>query len=84
MPVIHLCRNRGGGGAGGRNPGFVEIVAETCNLDPGGPGARRRYREKANAGLRPVGTIAVNLFGLPADYRQIEPESQTVTGLGGR
>jgi dTDP-4-amino-4,6-dideoxygalactose transaminase len=50
----------------GATPVFVDVRQDTFNLDPaalkaGLDAARRK-------GLRPVGVIAVDLFGLPADY----------------
>jgi dTDP-4-amino-4,6-dideoxygalactose transaminase len=53
----------------GAVPVFVDVHADTFNLDPAsleaGIHAARR------AGLRPVGVIAVDLFGQPADYDAI-------------
>jgi dTDP-4-amino-4,6-dideoxygalactose transaminase len=51
-------------------PVFVDVLEDTFNIDPeslvtGIEAARR-------AGLRPVGIIAVDLFGQPADYRALE------------
>jgi dTDP-4-amino-4,6-dideoxygalactose transaminase len=54
----------------GAVPVFVDVDAETFNLDPAclqaGIDAARR------AGLRPAGVIAVDLFGQPADYDAIK------------
>jgi dTDP-4-amino-4,6-dideoxygalactose transaminase len=54
----------------GATPIFVDVLEKTFNLDPAGleagiETARRR-------GLRPVGVIPVDLFGLPADFDRIE------------
>jgi dTDP-4-amino-4,6-dideoxygalactose transaminase len=53
----------------GAVPVFVDVRADTFNLDPAGLepglGAARRH------GLRPVGIIAVDLFGQPAEYDAI-------------
>jgi dTDP-4-amino-4,6-dideoxygalactose transaminase len=55
----------------GAAPVFVDVRAEDFNLDPDriepAVAAARR------AGLRPVGIIAVDLFGQPADYGRILP-----------
>ncbi len=55
----------------GATPIFVDVNSETFNLEPdaiaGGLGVARSH------GLRVVGLIAVDLFGLPADYARIEP-----------
>ena len=54
----------------GAVPVFVDVHADTFNLDPAsleaGIHAARR------AGLRPAGIIAVDLFGQPADYDAIQ------------
>jgi dTDP-4-amino-4,6-dideoxygalactose transaminase len=54
----------------GAEPVFVDVDGDTFNVDPAGlaaglDAARRR-------GLNPVGIIAVDLFGLAADYAAIE------------
>jgi len=53
----------------GATPVFVDVEAETFNMDPvsleAGIAAARRL------GLKPVGVIPVDLFGLPADYDPI-------------
>ena len=58
----------------GAVPVFVDVHADTFNLDPAsleaGIHAARR------AGLRPVGVIAVDLFGQPADYDAIQEVAQ--------
>jgi dTDP-4-amino-4,6-dideoxygalactose transaminase len=59
----------------GAVPVFVDVHGDTFNLDPAaleaGIVAARR------AGLRPVGIIAVDLFGQPADYDAIQEVAQT-------
>jgi len=55
----------------GATPVFVDVRADTFNLDPDSLEAGlRTARER---GLRPVGVIPVDLFGQPADYDAIEP-----------
>jgi UDP-2-acetamido-2-deoxy-ribo-hexuluronate aminotransferase len=53
----------------GATPVFVDVVADTFNMDPvsleAGIAAARRL------GLDPVGVIPVDLFGLPATYDEI-------------
>ena len=51
----------------GAVPVFVDVQPDTCNLDPDDL-ARAVAMTK---GLRPRAVIAVDLFGLPADYRRI-------------
>lgn len=51
----------------GATPVFVDVLPDTCNLDPDDL-ARVAAMTK---GLRPAAVIAVDLFGLPADYRRI-------------
>jgi len=55
----------------GAVPVFVDVLPDTFNLDP----ARLEdgIRTARSVGLRPVGVIAVDLFGQPADYEAIEP-----------
>ncbi|MFL6798041.1 MAG: DegT/DnrJ/EryC1/StrS family aminotransferase [Xanthobacteraceae bacterium] len=53
----------------GATPVFADVKEATFNLDPAAvPGACAAARE---AGLRPRGVIAVDLFGQPADYDAI-------------
>lgn len=58
----------------GAVPVFVDVRADSFNLDPGaleaGIDAARR------AGLRTVGVISVDLFGQPADYDAIHEVAQ--------
>ena len=54
----------------GATPVFVDVEAETFNLDP--TGLRAAFDAARAAGLRPVGIIAVDLFGHPAPYEEIE------------
>ncbi len=50
----------------GATPVFADVEERTFNLDPAGlDAALRTARER---GLRPVGVIAVDLFGQPADH----------------
>ncbi len=50
----------------GATPVFVEVDDGTFNVAPAGLDAGTAAARKA--GLKPVGIIAVDLFGLPADY----------------
>jgi dTDP-4-amino-4,6-dideoxygalactose transaminase len=58
----------------GATPVFVDVTPETFNLAPegiaGGVETARAH------GLRTVGVIAVDLFGLPADYARLAPLAQ--------
>ena len=56
----------------GATPIFVEVVAETCNMDPKSLETAIEMVKK-NSSLRAVGVIAVDLYGQPADYREINP-----------
>ncbi len=55
----------------GATPVFVDVLPDTFNMDPdslkSGIATARQHK------LNPVGVIAVDLFGLPADYDTIEP-----------
>lgn len=53
----------------GATPVFVEVEAATFNVKPDGLSAGMAAARAK--GLRPVGVIAVDLFGLPADYDQL-------------
>ena len=55
----------------GATPYFVDIEPDTYNMDPAS--LRSAIGEAKDAGLKPVGVISVDLFGLPADYDAIEP-----------
>lgn len=55
----------------GATPYFVDIEPDSYNMDPGS--LKAAIREAKDAGLNPVGVIAVDLFGLPADYDRLEP-----------
>jgi dTDP-4-amino-4,6-dideoxygalactose transaminase len=55
----------------GATPVFVDVRADTFNLDPASLEAG--VRTARGLGLQPIGVIAVDLFGQPADYDAIEP-----------
>jgi UDP-2-acetamido-2-deoxy-ribo-hexuluronate aminotransferase len=55
----------------GATPVFVDVQADTFNLDP--ESLEAGVRTARGLGLKPVGVIAVDLFGQPADYDAIEP-----------
>jgi dTDP-4-amino-4,6-dideoxygalactose transaminase len=54
----------------GAEPVFVDVDADTFNVDPKGLAAG--LAAAVRRGLKPVGIIAVDLFGLPARYDEIE------------
>ncbi|MGH6955040.1 MAG: DegT/DnrJ/EryC1/StrS family aminotransferase, partial [Caulobacteraceae bacterium] len=54
----------------GATPVFVDILPDTCNLDPDHLEASIEA-VKAKGALRPAAVIAVDLFGQPADYPRI-------------
>jgi dTDP-4-amino-4,6-dideoxygalactose transaminase len=55
----------------GATPVFVDIVAETCNMDAGSLNDAIAMVEKQSQ-LRPVGIIAVDMYGQTADVRSIK------------
>jgi dTDP-4-amino-4,6-dideoxygalactose transaminase len=55
----------------GAVPVFVDVQEDSFNIDPAG--IERGVAAALAAGLRPVGVIAVDLFGQPADYDAIGP-----------
>lgn len=50
-------------------PVFVDVDARTFNMDVND--LERKWQQALNNGLRPAAVIAVDLFGLPADYDSI-------------
>lgn len=54
----------------GATPIFVDVLPDSFNLDPAS--LEQGLRTAKGLDLRPVGVIAVDLFGLPADYDAIE------------
>lgn len=57
----------------GATPVFVEVEAATFNVKPEGIAAG--IAAAKSQGLRPVGVIAVDLFGLPADYEDVRAQA---------
>jgi len=55
----------------GATPVFVDVLADTFNLDPASLAAA--IPTAAQQGLKPRAVIPVDLFGQPADYRAILP-----------
>lgn len=55
----------------GATPVFVDVHADTFNVDP--ESLRAGVATAKQLGLKPVGFIAVDLFGQPADYDALEP-----------
>jgi dTDP-4-amino-4,6-dideoxygalactose transaminase len=50
----------------GATPVFADVAEASCNLDPASAAAALAFARRA--GLRPRAVIAVDLYGLPADY----------------
>src|SRR5215470_17593619 len=55
----------------GATPVFVDVDPDSFNMDPGSLEAAIRTAKARD--LKPVGVMAVDLFGQPADYDRIEP-----------
>ncbi len=55
----------------GATPVFADIDPNTCNIDPGALEAEIIGLETRHPNLTPRGIIPVDLFGLPADYGEI-------------
>ena len=54
----------------GATPVFVDVCEDSCNLDP--EDLERRIAQVTQSGaLRPKAVIAVDLYGLPADYPRL-------------
>ncbi len=62
----------------GAEPVFVDVESDTFNIDPNALAAG--LDAAVRRGLKPVGIIAVDLFGLAADYGKVE-EFATKHGL---
>ncbi len=58
----------------GATPVFIDVDAETFNVDARAIDAGAALARAS--GLRPVGIIAVDLYGLPADYCAIAPRAR--------
>lgn len=58
----------------GATPVFVDVDADTFTVDP--DGLLAGLETARTHGLRPTGLIAADLFGLPADYRKLQPFAQ--------
>jgi dTDP-4-amino-4,6-dideoxygalactose transaminase len=54
----------------GATPIFVDVDPKTFNMDI--KSLKNAYKTALNLGLKPVGIMPVDLFGLPADYDKIE------------
>src|SRR5690606_21056636 len=54
----------------GATPIFVDVLEDTINIDP--KGIDHGVATAKKLGLKPVGVIPVDLFGLPADYDAIQ------------
>lgn len=55
----------------GATPLFVDVLEDTCNMDPAS--LERGIRRARELGLRLRAVITVDLFGQPCDYDAIEP-----------
>jgi dTDP-4-amino-4,6-dideoxygalactose transaminase len=58
----------------GATPIFVDVEAESFNLDPAS--LERAIEHAKKLGLKPRAILPVDLFGQPADYRRIAPIAQ--------
>jgi len=56
----------------GASPVFVDVLADTFNMDPASLETAIAQVKKAGA-LKPKAVMPVDLFGQPADYRALEP-----------
>ena len=56
----------------GATPVFVDVLKDSCNMDAADLERKIQYVE-SNTDLRPAAVIAVDLFGLPADYAELQP-----------
>jgi len=54
----------------GATPVLVDVKFDSFNIDINS--LKRAYKGSLNSGLQPAGIIAVDLFGLPADYTELK------------
>jgi dTDP-4-amino-4,6-dideoxygalactose transaminase len=59
----------------GATPVFCDVRADTFNIDPDEVSAALAAAEAA--GLRPVGVVAVDLFGQPAEYERLRTAAES-------
>lgn len=73
VPSFTFAATAGAVALAGASPVFVDVLADSANLDPAAiaPAVTAARR----AGLRPVGIIAVDLYGQPADHLEIGKEA---------
>ncbi|HZP20687.1 MAG TPA: DegT/DnrJ/EryC1/StrS family aminotransferase [Bauldia sp.] len=70
VPAFTFAATAGSVASVGATPVFVDVLADTFNMDP--DDLERAVRETAEAGtLRPRVVMPVDLYGLPADYAAI-------------
>ncbi len=55
----------------GATPFFVDVSPDSYNMDP--ESLKDSILEARKMGLKPAAIVAVDLYGQPADYRNIEP-----------
>ncbi|MEE9249734.1 MAG: DegT/DnrJ/EryC1/StrS aminotransferase family protein, partial [Alphaproteobacteria bacterium] len=71
VPAFSFAATAGAVVAAGAEPVFVDVDPRTYNIDPQDL-ERRIARVGAEGRLRPRAVIAVDLFGLPADYAALD------------
>ena len=70
-PAFTYCATAEAAALVGATPVFVDVDAETFNIDPNGIG--RAVATAKKQGLKPKAVIPVDLFGQPANYSRITP-----------
>lgn len=72
VPAFTFLATAGAAALAGAAPVFVDVDPRTFTIDPDDLAERIRAVRR-EGGLRPRAVIAVDLFGLPADYDRLEP-----------
>lgn len=72
VPAFTFLSTAGAAALAGAAPVFVDVDPRTFAIDPDDLAERIRAVRR-EGGLRPRAVIAVDLFGLPADYDRLEP-----------
>jgi dTDP-4-amino-4,6-dideoxygalactose transaminase len=76
VPTFTFAATAGAVRLAGATPVFTDVDPVTCNMDPGDLAARIDHVVSQGV-LKPRAVIAVDLFGLPADYPAISAIAET-------
>ena len=74
VPAFTFAATAGAAALVGATPVFVDVHEDTFNMDAESLASAARWAREE--GLRPKAVVAVDLFGQPADYKEIERVAQ--------